>query len=312
LRLARSVTIRGTIEAANGPAGAVVAHIVSDEPQAAWQRSPVINVSGDGKLVAFGVAPGRYTIEARTLSGANGGASAGGWASVSILVREANVESVGLVLSPYGSISGRIESDAVVQGATPDAEVTLIPERLTSGSWFATQMMRSSDGRFTFPEVPPGKYRVGVKLDEARVLAGWAPIRVSVGGREAADAFVEIESGQRANAVIVLGQRQTELRGSLSTGAGRPVPDHLLIIFPQDQTQWLWLSPRIQAIRPGQDGTFVTRTLPAGNYFLAVVNDLEQDEWFDPGILALLVPGSIPIRLVEGQVTVQGIRTAAP
>jgi hypothetical protein len=67
---------------------------------------------------------------------------------------------------------------------------------------------------------------------------------------------------------------------------------------------------RITATRPGTDGRFTFRGLPAGDYRLTAVTDVEPGEWYDPAFLNQLGSVSIPISLTEGQRKVQDIRLA--
>jgi hypothetical protein len=67
---------------------------------------------------------------------------------------------------------------------------------------------------------------------------------------------------------------------------------------------------RITATRPGTDGRFTFRGLPAGEYRLTAVTDVEPGEWYDPAFLNQLSSVSIPISLSEGERKVQDIRLA--
>jgi hypothetical protein len=52
------------------------------------------------------------------------------------------------------------------------------------------------------------------------------------------------------------------------------------------------------------------RDLPAGDYRLTAVTDVEPGEWYDPNFLSQLVQVSIPISLREGEKKVQDIKVA--
>jgi hypothetical protein len=65
---------------------------------------------------------------------------------------------------------------------------------------------------------------------------------------------------------------------------------------------------RIQATRPATDGRFSFRSLPAGDYRLVAVTDIETGQWFDPAFLRPLLGASIGITLAEGEQKIQDIR----
>jgi hypothetical protein len=64
------------------------------------------------------------------------------------------------------------------------------------------------------------------------------------------------------------------------------------------------------AARPGTDGRFSFRNLPAGSYRLTAVTDVEPGEWFNPDFLSQLGAASIPLTLADGERKVQDIRLA--
>jgi hypothetical protein len=61
-------------------------------------------------------------------------------------------------------------------------------------------------------------------------------------------------------------------------------------------------------VRPAVDGKFVFRGLPAGDYLLAALTDVQQGEWYSREFLARLVTSAIPIALAEGERRTQDIR----
>jgi hypothetical protein len=60
--------------------------------------------------------------------------------------------------------------------------------------------------------------------------------------------------------------------------------------------------------RPATDGAFSVKGLPAGEYLLAALADLEAGEWNDPTLLEQLVRGSVKVTLREGETTTRDIR----
>jgi hypothetical protein len=62
--------------------------------------------------------------------------------------------------------------------------------------------------------------------------------------------------------------------------------------------------------RPGLDGRFVIRDLPAGNYLLAALIDFDPDEWQAPEFLELVAPAALRLSLAEGEQKVQNIGIA--
>ena len=67
-------------------------------------------------------------------------------------------------------------------------------------------------------------------------------------------------------------------------------------------------SRRILTTRPDLDGHFTFTGLPAGDYMLAAVTDLEPGQQFDPEFLSDLSGASVPVTVMEGGEQVRDIR----
>jgi hypothetical protein len=132
-----------------------------------------------------------------------------------------------------------------------------------------------------------------------------------VGGVDIADLPIEIRPGESlTGAVITFMDRPTELTGRLQDASGQPASDYHLVVFPADRKLWTWPSRRIRTARPANDGTFVVRDLPPGEYLIAAAYDVEPGETSDPAFLDRLAPTSMKITLAEGERKVQDIRIA--
>jgi hypothetical protein len=131
-----------------------------------------------------------------------------------------------------------------------------------------------------------------------------------VNGRDASDIPFEIASNENIEgAVITLTDRGAEVSGRFVDAAGKPAPGYVLVVFSADRRFWAPRSLRTQVVRPDVNGTYVARDLPAGDYLISVVTDLEDGQWNDPAFLATLAAAS-PVRmtLAEGDKKVQDIR----
>jgi hypothetical protein len=83
-------------------------------------------------------------------------------------------------------------------------------------------------------------------------------------------------------------------------------------VFSADPRHHVPGTRRTQQVRPDVNGRFVARDLPAGDYFISTVTDIEVGQWNDPAFLAELAAASpIRISLAEGDRKVQDIRIVA-
>ena len=132
-----------------------------------------------------------------------------------------------------------------------------------------------------------------------------------VNGRDVLDFPLDVSPSQDISGVVLtFTDKSQELTGTIQDTSGRPTADYTIIVFPSDKRFWLPQARRIASTRPGTDGRFTFRSLPAGDYRLAAVTDVEPGEWYDPEFLAQLVGASTPILINEGDKKTQDIRLA--
>jgi hypothetical protein len=128
-------------------------------------------------------------------------------------------------------------------------------------------------------------------------------------GRDLLDGRVEIDPGMNlAGVVITLSDRRTALTGTLQTTAGTPASDVFVVAFSEDEAYWGPAARRVEGVRPDSDGRYAIRDLPPGRYRLAAVLDADENDWYDPAFLKLLLPASIAFTLGEGEQRVQDLQ----
>jgi len=144
----------------------------------------------------------------------------------------------------------------------------------------------------------------------ATTSTSWALKSALVGGKDALDFGVNVEPNQDLSALITFGDKTQELNGTIQNTVGEPTADFTIIVFAADKNYWVPQARRIASSRPGTDGKFTFRGLPAGDYRLTAVTDVEPGEWFDPEFLGQLMGSSIPVTLREGAKLTQDIKVA--
>jgi hypothetical protein len=172
-------------------------------------------------------------------------------------------------------------------------------------------------GRFTITGVAPGRYGLSGSPNQGRgggrgaASTTWALSSAVIDGRDVLDFPLDIAPHENIkDAVVTFTNRMQDLSGRIQDASGRPTADFTIVVFPTDSRYWLPRARRIASTRPGTDGSFIVRDLPAGDYRLTAVTDVEPGEWYDPNFLSQLVPVSIPITLREGEKKVQDIKVA--
>ena len=297
-------------------------------------------VDGQGRFSFSNVAPGQYTLIARTSQGrplqalvagigargdgpgapqgpgvGRGGGRGGDgprlWAAADVSVDGRNIANVVLTLQPGFAVTGRVEFRGTAAQAPADltrVRVSLTPADVTPGGReLATPANGRVDenGRFTIDGVVPGRYR----LSAGAGASGWTLDSGILAGQETLDFPVEIRSSQNlSGAVIVFSDQQTTLSGGITDGRSQPVSDYTLVLYPSDERYWSPQSRRIRSVRPATDGTFNITGIPPGDYRLAPVLDPEPGSWFDPSFLQQLDASALRLTMTEGEKKVQNLR----
>ncbi len=275
---------------------------------------------GDGRYVFTGVAPLPYTAIARAARlGAAPAVSAspvpaargrGATAPLTLYaIEDLNVAggemNVSLRLQPGMMVSGRVVSEAGASSVSPFTNLSFGLMPLREGPALGVPSVRANaDGIFVFEGVPPGRYR----LTPAGSTAFDMKSAISR-GVDVLDTMLDVRAGEDVtDLVVTLPARPTELTGLLETVGGVAAPDYYIVAFATDRQFWSAQSRRIQQTRPATDGRFNMTGLPAGEYHVAALTDVEPGEWFDPVFLAQLVPAAVRVTLSDGAVTTQNLR----
>ena len=338
--------IEGSITGAGESAAAVQLTIQIDGPRASGQFStqPVLSVK-PGQTNQFrytNVAPGRYRIMARLAPGSapppgggvtiSGGGSPGSsrppnspsslYAVTDIETTGTDVTGVILSLQQGANVSGRTVFDSSTVKAPEDLtgiRVTISPPGGTymssaGGTVIGNTFQSVSpaqlrpDGTFTATGIAPGTYQLRVAVP-ANLSQIWTLESVVSRGKDLLDLSLEIEAGaDLSDVAVTFSDRRSELSGTLQTSAGSPAPEYFVVAFSTDRTYWIEQSRRLKSVRPGTDGRFTFTGLPAGDYLVAALTDVDPDEWQSPSFLEQLVPAAIRVAIASGARVTQDIR----
>ena len=232
-----------------------------------------------------------------------------------------DVSGLVLTLQPGMHFKGRVAFEGTT--VAPPADLTKL--RLTlaanapalqnapfAGLNQTPSAMLGDDGRFDVMNVFTNTYRLSLPIPGATPGSGWWLRSAMAGGEDLLDMLFDARQDRSvADAVLTFSDRHTELAGTLQTPAGQPASDYFVIAFTTDRSLWKPQARRLQARRPGTDGAFSFKDLPPGEYFLAALTDIDQDEWQDPAFLSeAAAAGAIKITIGEGERKVQNLRIA--
>lgn len=265
-----------------------------------------------------GVTPGEYTLVARSGMSGRGAAAAAAiaaadptlWSVSDITVDGRDQSDLVLRLQPGTRISGSIAFER--SSLTPPADLskvdlTMAASRSLVGAPAAPRAIVDPAGIFRFVSVVPGAYAL-----KAMPPAGtsWVLKSAVLNGRDLADVLIDVKPGTELNGlVITYTDRAAEISGTLVDASNRPVTRYSIVLMTVDKSLWLPNARRIRSAAPATNGSFSIGGLPAGDYAIAAVEDVEAADLADPAFLSQLLAASVKITVAEGEKKTQNLRT---
>lgn len=317
----RLVTVSGSVITSDGrPAEGVM---VSATPRNVNTGAFVMLGGGasrtdkEGNFTLTGIAPGDYTLHARTTmvmtSAGEGGAmrvtmtrrtGAGGdgqqeSGAVPISVSGDDLANVMIVTSKGATLTGRV----VYEGGSKPAVNSLRISAPALDQEGAMAMMGSSasvtaDGTFELRGLAGPRL-----LRPTNIPAGWVLKAVKANGTDITDTGLEIQSGEPISGVeVILTSQTTEVTGGAKAG-NEPATDYTVVIFSDDPEKWrVPMTRHVASARPNQQGRFQVKNLPAGSYYAVAVDYIAQGEWNDPDVLERLKSRAERFTIADGDV----------
>lgn len=330
-----TATVEGSVVRPDGlPAADAELQLMLMEPPGPFPSDEPVMFSArtgpDGKFSVTSVTPGTYRIVARAAAAPPAPqADAGGmrtvsaaptgeqlWASQQVSMTGSAIAGLSLVLEPARTLKGRVQFAGTTAPPKPvQLRVGFTPTEGIARNGvirtlaFVSPAVVKPDGTFELPSVPPGRFRFGV-FGQSVTNTVWVPHSAMIGAVDLFDGVVDTATLPDGELVVTYADTSAELSGALQTADGSPFSDVFVLAFSTDPAQWGAQARRVKAVRPGVDGRYIITGLPAGEYHLSAVTDVDQDEWQDPAFLADLVKSSVTLKINEGEKKVQNLRMA--
>jgi hypothetical protein len=206
----------------------------------------------------------------------------------------------GLVVNlvPGARVSGQLAGDALAGARQPNIRIALAPLTTFVQPIQAMTSAIDADSRFSFPNVPPGRYRLELSAP-ANVVRPRVAAQI-VNGIDTIETGLELEGGEQIEVAAEVTASEARLSGRVLDLAGRPLVQQHVVLFPAEPSARTPPSRRIFSVRPDQNGRYLLPDVPAGDYLITAIADIEPGDWFNPDVLARLVPTAAPVRIRRG------------
>ena len=283
---------------------------------------PISRVAADGSFSCPGLIPGQYTLAVRgaaaTMPPAQAAAVSAGlappplWGLTDVTVAGQDMANVAIRLQTGMSVSGQV---ALASATNARADLMRFQIRLSpaafspiiSGSPTAAV---GADGTFRVDGVIPASYRLAATAPAGNPAGtAWSLRSALLGSSDVIDLPFEVTPGRNVSGlVVILSDAQTELSGSLTDRAGRPAAQVYVFVFPTDRSMWTPASRRVQVVRSAENGTYAIAGVPAGEYYLCALTEVDMELRFEPSYLEQFIASAIKITLGEGEKRRQDLR----
>jgi hypothetical protein len=266
----------------------------------------------DGTFVLRNVPPGRFTLQGYGRPPAGGpmnlNAAPFGWMPLTVTGVDQNDLVLRIVTGP--SLRGRIVAD---DPAGPELDPTRV---YVTASPVQFDSAPVAGGPPPYEVNPDGTFEVK-NMSGLRTIRvsfrdpGWTLARITRNGRDITDDVVDFKDGEVDDVEVVATNRVASVHGTVTDRAGDPVSDYTVVVFAADPAKWGPWSRFVMAVRAAQDGSFVMRGLPPGDYYAVALPGTIGTMWQDPEFLkplrdeatGLLVgPGEakkVPLKLLD-------------
>jgi len=260
----------------------------------------------NGRFIFRNVPPGIYTIQAYGApvgSGGNLGAMAFGYQTFTVDGRD--LDSLTVTVPAPRTVRGHITFDGDMALLPKKADEVFLSTRPVNfesapiGGGPAPTTIRE-DWTFEISAMS------GLRLITAESRQGWTMKRVTVNGRDVTDVPLDLREADVNGVEVVLTTRTSTVTGTIVDAGEKPLRDHSVVIFADDETKWTVWSRYVTFSRSGQQGTFTVKGLPAGSYLAVGVQSTTNGEWQDPDFLKKLRASGDAVRFAlidEGSAT---------
>ena len=332
MSLVPAARLDGVVLGVDGQSMAATPQVTLQRVSSFSQSTQSMRTFDGGRFQAVGVAPGAYVLSVRytpPVARPQGGGPPSGpsptyWAREEIFVNGVDLSNISLHLRLPIVITGTVTIEG---GARPkDVQLRLDLFSRPGQMQMSTNVRADAEGVFRFPNVTPGRYRLGASVTspiapaQPGVMAGAAPslpvwgVKASaIEGRDAWEGYVDITADRLAlTAAVTLTTNLPEVSGQLLSQSGAPVTDMAVVLFAVDRRYWgSGAARRVRSLsRVTAAGTFRFAGLLPGEYCLAVLMDLDAADMQDPAFLEQLLPAGIRMTLTEGDKKVQNVKLA--
>jgi len=311
LRLVPAHRIDGRVTGPDGPLSNQLVRLVIDgADDNGFGSEAATTMSGpDGEFALLNVPAGHYSLQVRTLAGIMSAASpalptnsnplapvAKTCGELPLQVGDGDVRDVKLNVERCPTLSGHIMLEGRPRASAVNVStlrISVLPEGRTIGSALTRPL--DADGRFVFDGLAPGAYFIRV----GNIPPGFALKSISGAAGDLIDRPIALNAD--ADLAIVLSDQVTELWGTVRDPRGAQAAGATVLMFPATNAGGALSPNRAREVRAATSGLYSIAGLPAGDYCVVAIDDLQAERWQDARTLDALRSLATRVTVREGE-----------
>jgi hypothetical protein len=236
-------------------------------------------MSRDGQFSLDGIAPGAYTIVARTFTEGRGdGGSATGVGQLRIEVTSSDLTGVRISLRQPAPIQGLVKLEEGEASLT-SMRVQLEPLAASQGGPGTMGSGIKEDGKFTIPNLIPMRYRMRLQ----NIPTGYFLKAIRQGNQDVH--LTGIDTTVAGDLTVLLAPGPGSIEGLVRDSKDQPQAQVSVVLVPKEP--WPGVADSIRVATSGADGKYQFTQLTPGDYELYALEDAETGSWFDPEFRAM-------------------------
>ena len=248
-----------------------------------------------GRYRSDSLSPGDWRLTAQVPAEAGKPAL---WAIADFTASGGEPIALSLFLQPALVLKGAVRFESA--SAKPPADLSRVGVLLRSAGIADLETVTTIDpaGAMSITGVIPAQYTLRATVPAAASGGtSWSVKSVVAGGQDVTDRRFEIPASGLPDLTITFSDATTELAGAITTPSGGPATDYFVIAIPADRAYWLPGSRRIASTRPDGSGRYQFRTLPPGEYRIALTTDLVPEDLRETAALERLLAQSVAVTI---------------
>ncbi len=246
----------------------------------------------DGAFEIKNVEPGQYIVIVKATRGERLEI-----ASARLSVNGSDVFGLRVASLPNARLEGRIIADGEGSAPAPsDIRIVATPE---SPDEVAAERGTVARNNFSFSLNITAQ---PIFIRAADKSGNWFVKSITVRGVDFTDSPIDLSrSLDLTDIQISLTKRPSRLTGTIQNWTSAQGP-FVMVVFAKNQERWSYLSRYIKVGRSDQDGRVAIVGLPAGEYYAAAIDVLEDGDEGDPEFLRGLVSRARTLTIAEDEV----------